>query len=46
MVPLKWICGKCQHELMADQVDEMIAKIDFHEQNNYHNEVSDNVTES
>jgi len=36
MVPLKWICGECGFEIDADQVDEMIAKIDFHEQNNYH----------
>jgi predicted small metal-binding protein len=36
MVPLKWICGECGFEIDADQVDEMIAKISFHEQNNYH----------
>jgi predicted small metal-binding protein len=36
MVPMSWICLECNYPINADQVDEMIAKINFHNTNNDH----------
>ena len=36
VIPLTWICAECYFEIQGDQVDDILAKINFHSSNNYH----------